>query len=1278
MVISRTAGGRPRIVSRGADAVSRALRTVLPRRLLPQAMALRAIEDEIRKGRGSHARIETLARGWSDVAGRTGSLEARLKKAAYAQETAPLTGLLDAALTEPVTSRQALEILATALRVLQKSKVRNAVAPAVADYLLSREGANLDGLIRAFPDEMAAFVKLTARGTLEAGSRETVLRLAELRSLQSRFANDAEIAVLRARTLSALGRVEELRALADGLPEGHRAHVQVRQSVPAALVKAGRLDEALSEIDRLATTGQGADDHRTMRADILEKYVLERTGGGTELTALADEWREIARTSPSTEARLKAAAYGQDPGDLARQIDEGLTDPARARTCLFALTRAVQVLTKCQASEMVRTLAHEILSLDDARVRTLVEIAPDAVAALYARVGKYTADGGAPELALQIADALSTIRPDAGEVQTLRARAQLLLGRAETALAILETLGTAAFENEETVTLKARALAALGRPDAIAALAGRLERIPGVRAKVLERLPAAFVKAERLEDALALLERLEGEALGPEAVAQIRADVLETHLLRRGGTPEQLAELASGWDSLVRTAKSSTVAELKSAIFHQDEEGLRAILASGLPDRDRARPILVGLRQAVTVCGKSGAFGMVRAVARHLLCMPRENLAALYRERPAETRGLFARLGSQMLGHLEFGEALDLCTLALAMNPGDIDALCTRAHALQELGRFSEAEQALEEAVAASPDDLGVRATQMKLLSGQGRHREAADTLGALSRNGAISTLELANLAAAGQMTEQAEALFQAALAETPDDHDTNGRAVDFLYRHGRWGRVISLFEKRPELRSRFAQIDRDVHGLRQATGLSVADILSDPDAFRPESVAYEELCRQAVAAPFVTTSPASREARLAIVISGLGPGGAERQCLALIDTLMRDLHAYGLSELGVFCANLARSERDRFLLDRVRQAGVEPVGYRDRNRRLEPDPAVASWMRPFGRQQAQLHLRRALAAYQPDVVHAFLDDTILNAGLVSLQLGARRFVARWGSMPPAVSREVSERTRDNSIYFRRAYRALVAHHPDACFYANSRLTSNAYADWIGVDRERFGVIHNGLDLDGFCFDGQARAGIRARLGIADDALVIGTAIRMSSEKRPLLWLDVAEEVARRTPGTEFVLVGDGPLIETVRRRAPELSHARVHVVGVQNAMAGWFSAMDVVLMTSSVEGISNTVVEAQSLGRPVVGFDVGGMSEAVCDGTSGFLVPDGNVATMVERLVALATEPGLLERMGHDGRGFVRDRFDARQMARRTARAYHRAGEDPCEPNARASPARG
>ena len=100
-------------------------------------------------------------------------------------------------------------------------------------------------------------------------------------------------------------------------------------------------------------------------------------------------------------------------------------------------------------------------------------------------------------------------------------------------------------------------------------------------------------------------------------------------------------------------------------------------------------------------------------------------------------------------------------------------------------------------------------------------------------------------------------------------------------------------------------------------------------------------------------------------------------------------------------------------------------------------------------------------------------------------------------------------------------------------------------------------------------------------------------------------------------------------------------------------------SMMDVVMLTSRHEGLPNVLLEAQSLGIPVVAPDVGGMSEVVEQGVTGWTIRDADANSLAERVLHCLTDRGWREVAAERAPRFVRERFGIATMLRRNLEVY-------------------
>jgi glycosyltransferase involved in cell wall biosynthesis len=193
-----------------------------------------------------------------------------------------------------------------------------------------------------------------------------------------------------------------------------------------------------------------------------------------------------------------------------------------------------------------------------------------------------------------------------------------------------------------------------------------------------------------------------------------------------------------------------------------------------------------------------------------------------------------------------------------------------------------------------------------------------------------------------------------------------------------------------------------------------------------------------------------------------------------------------------------------------------------------------------------------------------------------------------------------------------------------------------------GFPQCKVAVIRNGVDTDRFA-PGHDVTGVRRELGIGETDPVVGIVAALRPEKNHELFLEVARRVVAQLPAARFIVVGDGPRRTDLERMARELGlEARVQFLGSRSDIPRVLSAMDVFALTSHVEANPVSILEAMSIGRPVVATNVGSIHEAVIDGKTGYLVPPGDAAKFSDRVLQLLHAPLMAHSMGIAGRQAV------------------------------------
>lgn len=395
------------------------------------------------------------------------------------------------------------------------------------------------------------------------------------------------------------------------------------------------------------------------------------------------------------------------------------------------------------------------------------------------------------------------------------------------------------------------------------------------------------------------------------------------------------------------------------------------------------------------------------------------------------------------------------------------------------------------------------------------------------------------------------------------------------------------------------------------------------------------------------------------LVTTTLGPGGAERQ---IVNTI-RGLRAAGRQE-EIVVAQLKNDnpDVDAFYSRLLAGQGVKTVTIgKAAIERLPAGVGDVAAMRTILNAlpgSFQLEVERTLSViskHRPLVVHAWNDHRSLAAGVAAVLAGTPTILLSGRSVAPPGTRVVPD-------FFRAAYVAL-SKHPRVRLVNNSQCGARTYEDWLGLRSGAIGVVYNGIDLqhlDASRDDAASRA-IRQRLGLGDEVPLVGSLFRISSEKRPELWLQSVEALLNHCPQAHFVLAGEGPLRAEMEAGAARLGIGeRVHFLGLVEQVVPLYQALDAVLLTSSREGTSNTALEAQALGLPVVTPAVGGMPEVVVDGVSGFVVDKNPTAEAVaEKLAHCLTQREWRATAGAAARAMVEERFSIEAMAQSTLDSY-------------------
>jgi sugar transferase (PEP-CTERM/EpsH1 system associated) len=289
--------------------------------------------------------------------------------------------------------------------------------------------------------------------------------------------------------------------------------------------------------------------------------------------------------------------------------------------------------------------------------------------------------------------------------------------------------------------------------------------------------------------------------------------------------------------------------------------------------------------------------------------------------------------------------------------------------------------------------------------------------------------------------------------------------------------------------------------------------------------------------------------------------------------------------------------------------------------------------------------MRQLFQRLRPNVVHSHQIGGLLYAGPAALSAG----------VPLTVHTEHGRENYDGSMR-RRWLGRLSGLQAKRIFCLSEDMAAALHRNRI-VSPKKVAVVPNGIDTGRFQSRNQGPA-LRARLGIPPMAPVVGTVARLTEVKRQDVLLRGFARLKLAVPDAHLVVVGDGPLMDSLRQLAAHLGVASsVHFTGHQTEPETFYDVMDIFALSSRSEGMPQTIMEAFAAEVPVVASRVGGVPEMVEDGVSGLLFPDGGETALAQSLTKLIGNPDLGRQIRVAAKKRVEEQFDVRRMAA----DYHR-----------------
>jgi glycosyltransferase involved in cell wall biosynthesis len=302
----------------------------------------------------------------------------------------------------------------------------------------------------------------------------------------------------------------------------------------------------------------------------------------------------------------------------------------------------------------------------------------------------------------------------------------------------------------------------------------------------------------------------------------------------------------------------------------------------------------------------------------------------------------------------------------------------------------------------------------------------------------------------------------------------------------------------------------------------------------------------------------------------------------------------------------------------------------------------VKSFWRP-GAVVALCKLGRYIRANRIRLVHAF------DVPLTIAAMPVVRFLSPAIALASQRSHLdlISKRKRRLVLFSERIAHGVVVN----CEYIRRHLMEDG-----NIPAEKIHLCRNGIDLNRF----RREPGAARPAALPPGALVIGAVCVLRPEKGLTTLVDAFALVRGAAPDLRLLIVGSGPMLPELRRRAAERGVLDACVFEPStDQVPQWLRSIDIFVLPSLTEALSNSLMEAMACGCCCAASRVGGNPELIEDGVRGLLFEAGDPADLARALREVILKPDLRRRLAEAGHDFLHANFSIAAAARRMEEIY-------------------
>lgn len=360
---------------------------------------------------------------------------------------------------------------------------------------------------------------------------------------------------------------------------------------------------------------------------------------------------------------------------------------------------------------------------------------------------------------------------------------------------------------------------------------------------------------------------------------------------------------------------------------------------------------------------------------------------------------------------------------------------------------------------------------------------------------------------------------------------------------------------------------------------------------------------------------------KICYIIGQLGKGGAEKQLYELLKGINRDM----------FYPIVVNLSNGGYWENEIQRLGIKVVAL--------PRKKNFEFTRLF-------ELIKLLKKIKPHIVHTYMYSANSYGRIAAILTRVPIIIASERNLP--------ELRKDKNRY-QLFWDKLLAAFSDG-IVCNSFEAANSLIKKYSFNFEKVFTIHNGINAKGFLKENSSNR--KKKLA----SKVIGTIGRLCLQKNHKFFLDMAKVILNilKDSSIKFLIVGNGPLRNELEDYSKKLGiENNVVFTGERSDIPELLQSMNIFVMSSLYEGMSNAIMEAMLSGLPVVATDVGGNRELIVQNETGYLCPLKDTEAFVNIIVSLINNESKAKKLGENGRRKILNEFTIEKMIQNTESIY-------------------